>query len=321
MTPMTRLAVAVAACTGLVAAGPAVGATTVRILQAEAMISAQGGIAVQVDPDAAGGKRLRVFSGATVRGTVTLPSATASLVVRAKAGAGATGALRMRVSVDGTTLPDITVRGSRWADHGLTAAMAKGAHTVAIRLLNPSAGDLHLDRISFLAPTPPPAGERTVTAYVTGYSYWDNTPPGSPAISHPVVHRVAGGTGTYADPVTIAVGHTIQGGTDTLDWPAGTRFYLPYLRRYVMVEDTCGDGPTPQNGPCHVGYPAPATTWLDIWADGRELSAARADACLAGLTDVHTAVLDPRPGYLVDPGPVIRDGACPRQYGETPVTG
>ena len=46
--------------------------------------------------------------------------------------------------------------------------------------------------------------EQRFTAYLTGYSYWDNTPPGSSAIARPVVHRRAGGSGTYNDPVTIA---------------------------------------------------------------------------------------------------------------------
>ena len=52
---------------------------------------------------------------------------------------------------------------------------------------------------------------------------------------------------------------------DILDYPAGTRFYIPNVRRYFIVEDTCGDGDTPQNGPCHTGYPKGTTAWVDMW--------------------------------------------------------
>lgn len=43
--------------------------------------------------------------------------------------------------------------------------------------------------------------------FVTAYTWYDNTPAGSHEISHPVLHGAASGTGTYEDPVTIAVGH------------------------------------------------------------------------------------------------------------------
>src|SRR5262245_22997643 len=103
---------------------------------------------------------------------------------------------------------------------------------------------------------PPP---EQIRAFISGYSFADNTPANSSQISNPTVHTAAGGTGTYADPVTVGVGHVATGTTSVLDWPAGTRFYLPNLRRYLIVEDTCGDGERPQDGPCHVGFPSDAT--------------------------------------------------------------
>lgn len=154
-----------------------------------------------------------------------------------------------------------------------------------------------------------PAGTRLGGVYVTAYTWFDNTPPGSSAVSHPVLHRRAGGTGTYADPVTVAVGHDRSSGRDVLDHPAGTRFYLPHLRRYVMVEDTCGDGPAPQDGPCHDLAQAPpgTTLWLDVWVDGRDGSPGDVEACAARLTGSggRTAVLDPPPGLPVLAGPVF----------------
>jgi hypothetical protein len=161
-----------------------------------------------------------------------------------------------------------------------------------------------------------PADERTVTAYVTGYSYFDNTPPRSDTVSHPVVHRRAGGKGTYADPITVAVGHSRQDGRDVLDWAPGTRFYIPSLRRYFVVEDTCGDGRRPQDGPCHTGYPRGSSTWLDVWVGGARAARSRSDACMSRITHVATVLVDPARDYVVSAGP-LSAGSC-RVFGDTP---
>lgn len=163
----------------------------------------------------------------------------------------------------------------------------------------------------------PAAAVRTVRAQITGYGYFDNTPPGSARISNPVLHRSAGGTGSYADPITVAVGHSLATGKDVLDWPAGTRFYLPNLRRYLLVEDTCGDGATPESGPCHTGYPAAASTWLDIWTGGKGGGSAGADECMNAITRVSTVVVAPAAGYPVVSGDIYGPAGCSRQYGDT----
>lgn len=149
-------------------------------------------------------------------------------------------------------------------------------------------------------------GERRFTAYITGYSYWDNTPPGSAAISKPVVHHRAGGTGTYDDPVTIAVGHTIKGRRQTLDYAPGTRFYIERLRKYAIVEDVCGDGSTPQAGPCHTGYQG--HPWLDIYIGGSKHNAAQTDACARRITDLQSIIIHPNPGYAVHKGEISASG-------------
>lgn len=177
------------------------------------------------------------------------------------------------------------------------------------------------------APKPAPApvqpassSERIVnTAYTTAYTWHDNTPAGSVAISHPVLHQTAGGTGTYADPITIAVGHSLATGQDVLDFPAGTRIYLPDVRRYFIVEDTCGDGNDPENGPCHQGTNVHGTNssiWIDMWIGGQSMSSAEADNCASKVTDVHTAVFNPASNYVVASGAgVIHDGKCDAGYG------
>jgi PASTA domain len=173
------------------------------------------------------------------------------------------------------------------------------------------------------APTPtPPSGEIRYTAYTTGYGWWDNTPPGSSIIALPVPHTVAGGTGTYADPITLAVGHVIVNGVDTPDFPAGTRWYIPNLRRYFIVEDTCGDGPTPQNEPCHTltGADPGAQIWLDLWTDGQTETKSASNACEDAITANHLAIENPASNYAVVSGPIDGPNGCAQQYGDNIVT-
>ena len=176
------------------------------------------------------------------------------------------------------------------------------SNDVASRSSQTSANEV---RVSGKAPAAS-VSERRFTAYLTGYTYWDNTPPGSAAIARPVIHRRAGGIGTYDDPVTLAVGHKIIGGRQTLDYEAGTRFYIPNLRRYAIVEDVCGDGPRPQNGPCHTGHRG--HPWLDIYLDGRRVGDAESQRCAYRITGLQTVVINPRPGYPVDRGPISESG-------------
>lgn len=142
--------------------------------------------------------------------------------------------------------------------------------------------------------------------YLTGYTYWDNTPPGSAAIARPVLRQRAGGTGTWQNPITIAVGHSIVGGRQTLDYREGTRFYLPRLRKYAIVEDVCGDGPNPQAGPCHTGHNG--HPWLDIWIGGQSVSPEESDACARRITAVQTAILNPPVDLPVHAGEIATDG-------------
>jgi hypothetical protein len=145
------------------------------------------------------------------------------------------------------------------------------------------------------------ASGTTIDVLLTGYGWWDNTPAGSSEISDPVLHQNAGGTGTYADPITAAVPYHCGGadGAGCLHWPAGTRFYLPDLQRYVMVEDTCGDG-GPDTCPDSTG------DHLDVWVGGRALSHSASDACEERITGPTKAVLDPPADLPVTEGDICR---------------
>ncbi len=148
--------------------------------------------------------------------------------------------------------------------------------------------------------------EQTMNAYLTGYSYWDNTPRGSAAIARPVIHRSAGGTGTYHDPVTLAVGHARLGGRTVMDYPVGTRFYIRNLQKYAIVEDLCGDGPSPQNGPCHSGHKG--HDWIDIYVGGRGINEAWVDSCMRRITGIQQVILNPKPHYPVASGEIAATG-------------
>lgn len=152
----------------------------------------------------------------------------------------------------------------------------------------------------------PVSQEIPMQVYLTGYSYWDNTPPGSSAIALPQVRSRAGGTGTYRDPVTLAVGHVKNGRRSTPDFRPGTRFYIKKLKRYAIVEDVCGDGPKPQNGPCHTGYQG--RPWLDIWVGGRRVDKGAVKACMYRLTGLQQVIRNPGPDYPVTPGEISASG-------------
>jgi hypothetical protein len=135
-----------------------------------------------------------------------------------------------------------------------------------------------------------------LSIWLTGYSWQDNTPPGSAIVSHPVLHREAGGTGTFADPITVAV----SGHDATMAWPAGTRFYLPSVKRYVIVEDS-GASKAPSGTDGH----------LDMWIDGQGGTKSDTDDCMDQMTSEHApAVINPRVGLPVLAGPIYAHNTC-----------
>lgn len=117
------------------------------------------------------------------------------------------------------------------------------------------------------------------------------------------------------------MGHSLATGEDVLDFPAGTRIYLPDVRRYFIVEDTCGDGNDPQGGPCHQGVNANGTNssiWIDMWIGGQSMNSSGADQCAGKVTAVNTAVFNPASNYAVAAGAgVIHDGVCDAGYGSS----
>jgi hypothetical protein len=152
-------------------------------------------------------------------------------------------------------------------------------------------------------PVPPPAGGTVITnAFTTSYGWPDNSPAGN-GTSGPSGH--AGGTGTYANPVTLAVGYV----GSVPDYPYGTVFYIPNVRRYFVVGDTCQA--------CHNLSAAPAGTsvWVDMWAGGNGSDNAGVLACEDTLTGNYTIIKDPVATLPVVVGPLWTGTTCTAQYG------
>jgi hypothetical protein len=152
---------------------------------------------------------------------------------------------------------------------------------------------------SVSASKPASFGTVIAHAYTTGYGWPDNSPPGA-IVSGPAA--TAGGTGTFANPITIAVGYV----GNVLDYPYGTKFYIPNVRRYFVVQDTCAE--------CH-STPSGASTWVDMWTAGNGTDNAGVLACEDAVTGNHTIIRNPDSNRAVVPGPLYRGTTCTAQFG------
>jgi hypothetical protein len=140
---------------------------------------------------------------------------------------------------------------------------------------------------------------RMQAVYLTFYGWPDNSPPGN-AIAYqksdgfPTVHNGAGGTGTYADPITFA--------TDQAEFAVGTLLFAPVIQKYLIMEDDCAECDTDWSG---------AQKWhIDVWMNS-DASDNSNDvlACEDQWTRTSTTVeVNPPPGRdattppLFDPG-------------------
>ncbi|MFJ1584087.1 discoidin domain-containing protein [Streptomyces sp. NPDC088197] len=141
------------------------------------------------------------------------------------------------------------------------------------------------------APKSPAAAAATDRqAFLTFYGWYDNTPPGGD-ISYPGLHDTAGGTGTYADPITFA--------SSTKEIPAGTRIWVPRVGKYFVMEDSCEECGADWSG--HGPNGGPNLYHFDLWLGGQGGNAFDAIDCEDALThynDDSTPVLEP---VVVDP--------------------
>lgn len=142
-----------------------------------------------------------------------------------------------------------------------------------------------------------PAASSTVEVYATYYGWYDNTPPGCAT----AYSGCAGGTGTYADPITFA--------SDRAEFPVGTVLYYPLVRKYFRMGDDCQEcgrdwrGHGPNGGP-HFHH-------VDLWIGGQGGNERRAIDCEDALTRSAPSGGPLQTSFVVDPPPGLRVSAQP----------
>jgi 3D (Asp-Asp-Asp) domain-containing protein len=107
----------------------------------------------------------------------------------------------------------------------------------------------------------PQADGNMIDVYVTYYGWADNDPPGKaiayPKSSYPSSkHEEAGGSGSFDDPITFA--------SDPRVFPVGTKIYVPYIKKYVIMEDLCAS--------CSGNH-------IDIWMESNNSFSSQLLAC------------------------------------------
>ena len=133
-----------------------------------------------------------------------------------------------------------------------------------------------------------------MTVYVTFYGWADNSPPGD-AIAYPMMHSAAGGTGTYADPITFA--------TDRTEFEPGTILYVPFIEKYIVMEDDCVD--------CDSEWKTSRKWHIDLWMNSSANESTNALlACENQWTRASTNVeVGPPPDRLVTQPPLFDPAA------------
>jgi hypothetical protein len=306
-------AIIVAVIGGLVQV-PSAGAGTIPLVarvQAEQMRRPVGASNVR-DGRAINGYAVKMTrSNTSLIKTFSLSGNVKSLSVRARGTKYKCDWPRMIVRIDGRTVVPLTaVTYAGWHTYSVRASVARGTHVLSSTRLYSRFNYryLYVDATYLygapaLAPKSGSTGTVIANAFTTGYGWPDNSPPGN-AISDPVVHQGAAGTGTYADPITVAVGYM----GSVHDYPAGTRFYIPNVRKYFITEDTCAA--------CH-NRPSGASTWVDMWVGGKGSNNAGVLACENKLTGNHTIIRNPDAKRVVVSGSLFNSttGTCAAQFG------
>ena len=141
------------------------------------------------------------------------------------------------------------------------------------------------------APTfsPKPRGNY-VHAFVTFYGWPDNGPPPGNGIAYPkeqdypTIHNVAGGVGTYSDPVSFA--------SDVDLYPIGSLIYLPHIKKYAILEDLCTG--------CVENWQDKGQIHVDIWMESDTNFTEVLNKCMGRWTRVSVEIEnDPPPGRPV----------------------
>jgi Ricin-type beta-trefoil lectin domain/Carbohydrate binding module (family 35) len=153
------------------------------------------------------------------------------------------------------------------------------------------------------------ATAKTQQVWLTFYGWYDNTPPGG-AIAYPDIHQTAGGTGTYADPITFA--------TDKSEAAPGTIVWVPRVGKYFIMEDDCTECDQDWSGQGPDGGP---DMWhFDLWSGGQNGNEFDSIDCEDALTQSNadgspafeSVVINPPSNEQVDSTPLFNSStnAC-----------
>lgn len=135
------------------------------------------------------------------------------------------------------------------------------------------------------------------SVWETSYAAIDNDPSGSRAIAYPSVHRQAGGTGTYNDPLTLAA--------DVRWLPVGTRVYAPRWHKYYVMEDECVE--------CEGDWSGSHFHHVDLYMSSSVQSGVISceNAATKDQAENDTIIINPDPNRPVDTTPLYTDaGGC-----------
>jgi 3D (Asp-Asp-Asp) domain-containing protein len=146
-----------------------------------------------------------------------------------------------------------------------------------------------------VAPTTAAAQAVRQQVEVTFYAAADNDPPGSAEIAYPNSrHTTAAGTGTYADPLSLA--------TDPREIRPGVLVYYPAVKKYFVMEDDCAE--------CIDDWSTNRTPHVDLWMSNTSDPAVQ--GCEAALTPdaPDTIIVNPPADLPVDLKPLYAGGKC-----------
>jgi len=145
------------------------------------------------------------------------------------------------------------------------------------------------------------AQERTINGVdLTFYAAGDNCPPG-PAIAYPkgsacptCKHTEAGGTGTYADPITYAGAK--------LATPPGTIIYINKYQKYFIMEDECEE--------CDNDWNSNRKWHVDGWIGGPNIANGTTDCENALSVSSATIIVNATSGKTVNSTALFANGRC-----------
>jgi hypothetical protein len=163
-----------------------------------------------------------------------------------------------------------------------------------------------------VTPAPPPPTSTQVQ--ITWYGSYDNDPKGSLAIDDPVIHKTAGGVGTFTDPLTFASPIAADGKTQA--YGHGQVIYVPAVQKYFIREDSCAKSWTAKDGCGDLSH-------VDLYI-GNPSATKAVLACEDALTpattgEIGTIIVNPASNLPVNPIPLWDEstGKCSAKLAPT----